>query len=272
MITTLLKHEFGRTRGLLAALFGIHLLVAVGGWAMAMTGLPGLELVGQICAVVAAATLVPVTMLALGADHWRSSFSERGYLVQSLPVPGRTQLAAKVAHGYFWTLVASMVTLLLAVLASLTVARVGGLPASAVFDEIGAMWGGLRSEVPGWVLVVALASLLVMLLGYVAMIWFAAAVGSEGRMSGTGWGPFVVYAGLYMLVQALMTVAMLVIPFGMEMDGANAFDVHAVNVVELLRADVQNVLPLGFLPVLVLLPVVLLWRTAVSWDQKVSLP
>lgn len=116
MIRHLFTHEFRRTRGVLAAIFGIDALTAVLGCAMVLTRLPVVSTLGSFTLTLAAGILVPAVVFGLGFEHWRSSFSGRGYLTHSLPVRGSTQAMVKLAHAYLWTVVAGVVSLLLGLL------------------------------------------------------------------------------------------------------------------------------------------------------------
>lgn len=270
MIRNLVKHELIRTRGVAATVFGVDALLAALGFVMALTRLPVIAGLGQVLVVAAAGALVPVLLLCLAVEHWRSSFTGRGYLTHAIPVRGATQLWVKVGMANLWGLLALLLSCWWALVASLAMARVQGRPMSEVFDGLRATWRSLL-DAPVSAVLVGLALILFTLLGYVAMLWFAVAVGSERRMSGTSWGPVVVYVALYVIVQTVTMAAIMLVPFGMEMAGENLFHVHSINVMEMMGTN-STVLPLGFLPVLVLLPIPLLWRARQSWEHRVSLP
>lgn len=119
MIRTLFQHEFLRTRGLIAGIFGIDVLLALVGFAMAVSRLPLLSTVGAMSLLTAAMVLTPAVIFGLGYEHWRSSFTGRGYLTHSLPVRGSTQALVKLGHAYLWTVLAVVVSLLLGLLVML---------------------------------------------------------------------------------------------------------------------------------------------------------
>ena len=57
-------------------------------------------------------------------------------------------------------------------------------------------------------------------------------------------------------------------PWGVEWSGAG---VSLVNVSLPELTTCNDVMPLGFILITVAVPVVLIWRTAVSWKSKISL-
>ena len=86
----LLKHEFLRTKGMLAVVAGAAFLLALAGTLLAATGVPVLASVGLVVALAAVLGLVPAAQLALAVAYWRSSYGRTGYLTQTLPVRGST--------------------------------------------------------------------------------------------------------------------------------------------------------------------------------------
>jgi len=215
--------------------------------------------------------LTPAVIFGLGYEHWRSSFTGRGYLTHSLPVRGSTQALVKLGHAYPWTVLAVVVSLLLGLLVMLARAVEVGAPMGALADELRMGLSYYRQQLPGWMPLVFALLVMLTLLGYLAQIWFAAAVGSEGRMAGTGWGPVVVYIVLYLAVQLVMMVCIFAVPVVVHLGGPQHLEVHTANVLRLVQNQSESMLPLGIVVVLALMPFPLMWRMARSWDRKVSL-
>src|SRR5699024_35743 len=115
MTTTLLKHEWLRTRGTLGMLFGILALVVILGALLAATGWPLLSELGVLLAMLGLFVLVPAAQLLLTADYWRSGYGRTGYFTHSIPARGATIFRAKLA----WAIIASFAALVLTVVLGL---------------------------------------------------------------------------------------------------------------------------------------------------------
>src|SRR5699024_4791778 len=107
--TTLLKHEWLRTRGPLATLFGLIALVGVLGSLLGASGWPLSSALGLAAGMLAAVVAVPAVQLALAADYWRSGYGRTGYFTHSIPVRGARIFRAKLA----WTMLASLAAIVL---------------------------------------------------------------------------------------------------------------------------------------------------------------
>ena len=114
--------------------------------------------------------------------------------------------------------------------------------------------------------------------GWLAQLYFAATLGS-GRVLGRFGigGPVIVYVAMYMIAQAVMFAGILLIPFGLEFvpgNGGTTVDYNLVNynvLNDMLSAAPSQTMPLGFLPVLlVVLLVSVVWSTRI-WNRKVAL-
>ena len=102
---TLLKHEFLRTRDMLALVAGVAVLLALAGTLLAATGVPILASVGLVAGLAAVFGLVPAAQLMLAVTYWRSSYGRTGYLTQTLPVQGSTIYWAKLLWAWLVSLV-----------------------------------------------------------------------------------------------------------------------------------------------------------------------
>ncbi len=271
MKRALFVHEFRRTRGDLLLLFvGAVGLVAVGSAAMA-TPVTMLTGTGTVLATVTVAIFIPVVTIALAVDYWRSGYGRGGYLTQSLPMKGSTIYAVRLAYGAAVILVSMFVTLLLAVPPALVAA---GRAAPEGVSAIGYLENLMRSAQPPLtpgVFAAAAALVFGSAFCYLSTYYFAASVGSEARFARLGTAaPFVVWFVLYFGLQ-VAAIASLVIPWGVEFADTEITLVNRDWFAAMLTDTAVNGAPIGVVPVLAVITLVLIWRTAYSWNHKVSL-
>ncbi len=272
MVTTLIKHEVLRTRGWLAVVFGSATIMLLVGVLMELTPWGVVQALGFALTLVPVFALLLVVQVALAFDYWRSSYSKTGYFTQSLPVKGSTIYGAKFLWGSLVTIVAVLVNIVMGAVALLGASRVfdlgitvrGGLDALAV----------MLAAAPAWLWVVLTVLALAFVLSGLAQYYFAASIGSEGRINRLGiGGPILIYFGLYMVLQVLLFVAIIAVPLGLTsspVDGS--LEIVSMNVLgSMVSNQDAEAMPLGFIPALFLATAALVWRTVVSWDKKVSL-
>lgn len=272
MITTLMKHEWLRTRGLLGTIGAIALLLLVAGTALTATGWPGISLVGMLMVMVALGGLVPVAQLALTVHYWQSSYSRTGYFTQSLPVRGPTIYAAKL----LWTLLVSLAGLvaILGLLAAVWPVLAGQLGAERnPFAVVQKMWSGFAEVASTPLLSIGLVLVVGMILIWPIQYFFAASVGSETPLNRLGLGgPVVAFLGLYLATQVLVFLGMVALPWGIGMADGQLGVVRWAVFEEMAAGDAaEDVMPVGFVPVLLLVTLVCLLRTVRSWRSRVSL-
>ncbi|MEO7589513.1 MAG: hypothetical protein ABIS84_15950 [Arachnia sp.] len=271
MVSTLITHEYLRTRGWLAVVFGIATLVTVVGTLMAYTPWSFFQVLGFILSFVAVVAFLFVVQLGLALDYWRSSYSRTGYFTQSLPVKGSTVYGAKFLWGTIVTVVALIWNVVLAVPVIFGGAEAmgDGITWSALMRDLGVMWGAA----PLWTWALLVVLFIGLTVGGIAQYYFAASIGSESRLNRLGiGGPIIVWFVLYLAMQVLLLVGIVAIPFGLGQGADGNLSVIPANfLTSLMRNDNPDIMPLGFLPVLFLVSAVLIWRTVVSWNKKVSL-
>ncbi|USQ81088.1 hypothetical protein NF556_05435 [Ornithinimicrobium faecis] len=274
MTATLLKHEWLRTRSMLAAIAGVAVVLVVLGSVLAATRWPLISTIGAYAVIVTIAALVPAVQLALAADYWRSSYGRAGYFTQTLPVPGPTIFRAKLLWVWTATLGAIVGVLILGALAWPGTARGMGYPELNPFVAFADFWSGLLETVPIWQLIVGL--ILALALG--VLIWpvqyyFAVSIGSEEPLNRLGaGGPVLMWLAVYVGAQLVTLVGLLVVPLGIgAVDGGALGIVSYAPLSELTSSNPQDVMPLGIIPALALVAAALLWRTVRSWRSKVSL-
>ena len=273
MIATLMKHEALRTRGLLGTVGGVAAVLVAAGTALTATGWPGISLFGMLMVAVALGGLVPVLQIALTVHFWSSSYGRTGYFTQSLPLRGPTIFAAKL----LWTLLVSLAGVLVALvlLAAVWPVLAGQLgternPVTALEQ----LWSSLSGAAPGALLALGLALAVSMVLIWPIQYFFAASVGSEAPLNRLGFaGPVIVFLGLYVALQVLVFLGMAVLPWGIGMaDGQLGVVRWAVFEEMAAGAAAQDdVMPIGFVPMLLLVTVVCLLRSIHSWRRRISL-
>lgn len=272
MTTTLLKHEWLRTRGVLGMFSGIVTLVVIAGALLSTLG-SVLAVLGLIVAILGLFILIPGTQLLLAADYWRSGYGRTGYFTQSIPVRGSTIFWAKLA----WVMIASLAaTVLTGVLGlfgwwMLSVRQTFDTPSPAVLGDV---WATITDAAPLWMIVAGGLLVLASVLYWPIQYCFAISFGHERRLAGLGAaGPIVVYVALYVITQVAIFVGMVLIPLGVGAEGGR-LTLVSFNVLDEMSAGVGasgDVMPLGFIVMMLLLGVFCLWRTARSWNHKVAL-
>lgn len=267
MTSTLLKHEWLRTRAPLGALFGIITLVVLLGCLLLPLG-SILATFGLIVAVGAAILLVPAAQFLLTADFWRSGFGRTGYFTQSLPVKGGTVFRAKLG----WNVIASLAALVWAVVLGLLIRQVAEWTLEAAPPGPRELWQQATGVMPVWMLVGAALLLLAYIGVWPIFYYFSVSIGHEKRLAGLGaGGPIVVFVGVYLVVQVVTFLGLLAIPFGIGMDG-DRLGVVPFHLLDEMTAGTSSsdVMPFGVVVILVV-AAVCLWRTARSWNHRIAL-
>lgn len=273
MIAALLKHEWLRTRSLLGSIGAVAVLLVAAGTALTATGWPGISLVGMLMVMAPLAALVPATQIALAVHYWQSSYSRTGYFTQSLPLSGVTIYAAKLAWALLVSLLAVLATAGLLMAAWPVLAgQLGG--ERNPFSLIRQMWEAGTAVTSTPVLIAGILLFVGLILIWPIQYFFAASVGSETPLNRLGLGgPVVVFLGLYLASQVLVFLGMAALPWGLTMvDGQLGIE-HWSVFAEIAAGDASrdDIMPVGFVPMLLLIGVVCLLRTVHSWRRKISL-
>lgn len=275
MTTTLLKHEWIRTRGTLGTLFGIVALVGVLGSLLGITGWPLLSVLGSLLGFLAVFILVPATQLLLAADYWKSGYGRTGYFTHSIPVRGSTIYWAKLAWAMLASLAALVLTVVLGLVAWWAFAQQSGMINAPSFSAVGEWWQWITAVTPAWMIVAGALLMLASFLAWPIYYYFSVSIGHESRLSGLGAAaPVVVFVAVYIGIQILSLLAMVAIPVGIGMVDGDSLGFVSFNLVSELSVGANasdDVMPIGFLVSMGLILVFCLWRTARSWNHKVAM-
>lgn len=273
MTTTLLKHEWLRTRSMLAAIAGVALVLSVLGSALSATRWPLISTIGAYAVIVTTAALVPAVQLALAADYWRSSYGRTGYFTQTLPLRGPTIFRAKLLWAFIASLGALVGVAVLAALAFPGTARGLGHAELNPFVAFGDFWSSLMETAPLWQVIVGLVlSLTLGVFLWPVQYYCAVSLGSEEPRNRLGaGGPILVWLVLYVLTQLITLAGLLLVPLGIGATGDDLGIVSYAPLSELTSGNPEDVMPLGIIPALALIGASCLWLTVRSWRSRVSL-
>lgn len=274
MMPTLLTHEWKRAAKPLLTATGIAVLMTAVGSAAAAIGWPIVSLLGAILAIAVTILYVPGIQVLLAVDYWLSSYSRTGYFTQTLPVRGGTIFSAKLLFGFAVTVAGLLVTLVLGALAWMGQAIMVGENANP-FRAAGNFWALIVDAASPGIIAVGLGLLLLSYAVWLVQMYFSVSIGSESRFNRMGLGgPILVFICLYVAMQILLAVSILTVPLGIG-PVADGLGFVRIDLLGEVLADPTSsggdLLPLGFIPPLVLVTVLCLWRTARSWNRHVSL-
>lgn len=268
MIAQLMKHEIRRTWKPLLLAAGVPGLVAL--LAAVFVGLDlgyvseGALVLG-VLTVALAITLVQVFLIY---DYWRSSHSAAAYLTHAVPVRGGRIYGVKLAWGTLAMLASSIWCVFL-----WFVMFARSLPGSVAqaFDEVVTGAREMFATLPAWLIVSIVAFVLLAAVLSLAQYHFAIAVGSESWINRLGAaGPVLIYLATTVVLQVLSVLSLLVLPVGVGAAAPGSpVTLHRVTFAELVAGS--EMVPVGFVLVLGLATVVMVWRTQVSWNSRISL-
>lgn len=272
MKRTLFVHEYLRTRGLLAGLFALSAAVVAAGTLLMALPINVLAGLGSVIAVITVAVFMPIVTFDLAIDYWRSGYGRGGYLTQSLPVKGSTIYGVRLAYGAVTLLVGLVANVLLAAPVALVAASKAAPEGVGAVEYISTTLQAADPPVT-WTMV-ALGALLLFTsaFGYLVTFYFAVSFGNESRFARLGVaGPVVVWFAVYVLMQVSAIAGIALIPAGIDYVNGG-FTLISRNWLDVMVQQEQTTgAPFGFVPVMFAVLAVLIWRTAHSWNHKVSL-
>lgn len=271
---TLLKHEFFRTRDMLALVAGVAVLLALAGTLLAATGVPVLASVGLVVGLAAVFGLVPAAQLMLTVAYWRSSYGRTGYLTQTLPVKGSRIYWAKLLWAWLVSLAGVAVSVGIVLAAAPLVSRGTGGQSDAMLTAIREGWATLNEVTGPLGVAAAIVAMLAMVLIWPTQYFFAASIGSQAPLNRMGVGGSVlVWVALYLTVQVLTFASFAAIPLAVGMAGDRLAFVRFDLFAEMAAGSSSSaeVMPVGFLPALLAISVACIAWSVRSWNRRVSL-
>lgn len=283
MITKLLKHEFIRTRGILATVLGAATASIVLGCILMMLRIPVLDGFGVLLTLLPLMALIPAVQIILAVDFWRSSFQANGYLTHSIPVKGSTIFWTKLLWATIATAITLAVTFLLFCLTWFSLANTPAAEAMGIsepnpFAMMGALVQAASASVPMPVLIGVVVPLLLLALFFEWPVYyaFAATIGSAGRLGRMGFGgPVIAAISVWIAGQVIGFVCILAVPLGLDfapLASGNTPEVITYSPINDLVNNVdREVMPLGvFLGMFVVLAACLVLSHR-SWNKHVTL-
>lgn len=272
MGTQLMKHEYLRTRSGAGLILGASIALVLVGALAGKTGWPFVSPLGGLMAIIGIMAVLPVTQIYLAIDYWRNSYRRTGYFTQTLPIAGGTIFGVKLIWGLIVNLAAAVVCGLLLLFFLRFGVGAFGFDGAALWSQVTQMWGIIVATWPWWLWVTAAIILFTMVIANLVFFYFAASIGSQEPLNrhGVG-GPILVVILGYVAQQFLFMVAIISIPFGLDIaDGAPQL-VHINWLSEMLSNGDGEGIPVGFALVYLVLPIVLIAWTRRSWNRKISL-
>lgn len=274
MIATLLKHEAIRTRGFLLTIAGAGLGFGVVGSALAITGWPVLSQFGLVLGAIGAFGLLPAMQLALAIDYWRSGYGRIGYFTQTLPTRGSRIYWAKLAWAGLVVLLGLIATLAIWLLVMIASAQtMFGVAPDTLLVQIGDVLSAAYAAAP-WLVALGAPATLLLLYGFNTVTYYAAAsLGSERWLQRLSWGgPVVAWFVLSTVLQIVLFVGILAIPFGLGVTAGGDFGFVPADLLSAMLNDTDlQLMPIGFVPALIVVIPVMIWRTVHSWNHKLAL-
>lgn len=270
MLSTIWRHEFHRTKKPLVILFGVATLALALSFGLAATGLPALQMVGAIGSVIVTSAFLLLLIVGLAVDLYTSSFGAQRYLTHSLPIPGARLMWAKLGYAWLVSLVAWVWFIIALYIAKVLMAMLSGATLSQAWTT---QWETVRtflSSTPAWLLLAAFLIGILFMLSYVVNAYFAVSVGSEKRFHRFGpGGPVLVFVIGYLILQGAIMVGIFALPLGATGNGSGLdFTWFTPSV---LFEKGQEIVPVGFIPAMILTSAVFLWRSHRSWSSRIDL-
>lgn len=266
-MTTLLAHEWRRTRGMLGGITGIAVLLQILGVVMSLIPVEAIQTIGVLLMFFVAAGYLTVVLLALAVEYWRSAYGRQGYFTHTIPARGSAQYGVRLLYGAF-VVVAALVVNALLLATPLVVAVSHEKPVGVgLFAYVVGLGREGLSALPAWAWLLIVAALVIASWMYLVQYYFAASIGSSGRLASLGvGGPILVWVVLYLVQQALTFVSIVAVPLGLDPRG-QSLRLVSINYAAAIAGGGTDVIPFGFIPMLAVLTAVLIWWTARSWNR-----
>ncbi len=267
MFSTILRQEARLTLRPLLIGLGMVALIYLVSLGLAALNWPVVSDLAQMVALLCAVAIPAGASIYLLVHYYRSMYGRVGYFTMTLPVRGRTLYAAKAVYAFAVILVATVIAIPAGVGLFAVQNAVRGI---SVGDFLKPYLTGMANH-PVVTAVWVVAGLFLVAFTVVQYAFYVT-VGSEARFASLGMGgPVVVYVIGYVVLQILTLVGMIAIPIGLTLGEQNTFT--GVNVWRMINdgGSTQEIVPIGFAPVMLVAMVVLVIWTIRSIERRTSL-
>lgn len=253
MFAALMRHEARLQLRPLAVITGIAALVVALAAVFTLLDVEVLHGFGVVIGIVALIAYPLAVFALLVVSYYRSMYGSHGYFTMSLPVDGKVLYWAKFLWAWLVSLAATAISIGFKLFQMwIDDVRDRGRRGDAAVSSLGEL--GRMVADRGAVVAVVGAGVVLLLAAYVAILGFVVTAGSGPRLNRLGaGGPAVMGALTYVAMQLALLVSILAIPLGLRLDGEGIAIVHHSFVTDLTNRTSTSLLPVGWVPALVLI-------------------
>lgn len=217
MFGKLLKHEFRATRRLVPFVWLATLVMAVLNIISGQIGIKWLSGTSLVFLLLLAAGQVLVTYIVIITRYYRSLYTDEGYLTHTIPAKAGELLGTKVLSSFIWIILSIFISVIVLAVVLIYFAKENGTSVSAFYNEIQSMIGFETKDV----IIAAVLLLLFVsfsILSQLAQMFFSMSFGSLAKFQKLNIAaPIICYLILNFILEMLTMVAMVFIPFGIQM-------------------------------------------------------
>lgn len=226
MFGKLVKHEFRATARIIPFVYLVTVFLALVHLLTVRLNLGILANLSFALVIIMCFAQVAVTVILIIWRYYKSLYSNEGYLTHTLPVTPSKHLWSKLLVGAVWYLVAMLLSFgTIAVVISSDIQ----MKEMVTYDKFIQAMGIQHDQMIFWVVI---ASMLVIgVVQTLAEAYFAITLGSVSKLHKLGiGGPVLVFFAEYVGLQIINSLAMFLIPIGLEMGAkGNEMSFHLVN-------------------------------------------
>ncbi len=213
MFGKLVKHEFRATARIIPFVYLVTVFLALVHLLTVRLNLGILANLSFVLVIIMCFAQVAVTVILIVWRYYKSLYSNEGYLTHTLPVTPSKHLWSKLLVGAVWYLTAMLLsfgTVAVVISADIQMKDI------ITYDRLVQLMGIQHNQMIFWVVV---ASMLVIgVVQTLAEAYFAITLGSVSKLHKLGiGGPVLIFFAEYVGLQIINSLAMFLIPIGLEM-------------------------------------------------------
>ena len=213
MFGKLVKHEFRATARIIPFVYLVTVFLALVHLLTVRLNLGILANLSFVLVIIMCFAQVAVTVILIVWRYYKSLYSNEGYLTHTLPVTPSKHLWSKLLVGAVWYLTAMLLsfgTVAVVISADIQMKDI------ITYDRLVLLLGIQHNQMIFWVVV---ASMLVIgVVQTLAEAYFAITLGSVSKLHKLGiGGPVLIFFAEYVGLQIINSLAMFLIPIGLEM-------------------------------------------------------